>query len=68
MTESFPTQRVLVLAYWPKLTSSIGAGYKREGRVSAGRATRLMQTRHRSGLAQRSGYPDGRVAQSSSGH
>ena len=68
MMESFPSQKVLLRAYWPKLTSSIGAGYKSEGRVSAGRGTRVLQTRHRSGPAQRSGYPDGRVAQSSSGH
>jgi len=42
---SFPTQKVLVRAYWRKLTSSIGAAYKSDGRVSAGRATRVLQTR-----------------------
>ena len=52
MMESFPSQKVLVRAYWRKLTSSIGAAYKSDGRVSAGRATRVLQTRH--GRASRS--------------
>ena len=52
MMESFPTQIVLVRAYWRKPTSSIGAAYKSDGRVSAGRATRVLQTRH--GRASRS--------------
>jgi hypothetical protein len=43
---SFPTQKILVRAYWRKLTSSIGAAYKSGGgRVSARRATHGLQTR-----------------------
>jgi hypothetical protein len=42
---SFPTQKVLVRAYWRKLTSSIGAAYRSDSRVSARRATHASQTR-----------------------
>jgi hypothetical protein len=45
MTRSFPTQKVLVRAYWRKLTSSIGAAYKSDGRVSERRAKHVLQTR-----------------------
>jgi hypothetical protein len=50
---SFPTQKVLVRAYWRKLTSSIGAAYKSDGRISAKRAAHVLQTRQgRAGRAQ----------------
>jgi hypothetical protein len=54
---SFPTREALVRAYWQKLTSSIGVVYKSRGRVSAGRATLVLQTRRagpvRSGIAEK---------------
>jgi hypothetical protein len=59
MMESFPSQKVLLRAYWRKLTISIGAACKSHGRVSAGRATRVLQTRH--GRASRSEAVTARV-------
>ena len=54
---SFSTREALVRAYWRKLTSSIGVVYKSRGRVSAGRATLVLQTRQagrvRSGISEK---------------
>jgi hypothetical protein len=44
---TFPTEEVLVAAYWRQLASSIGATHKSRGGAFARRAARGLETRRR---------------------